>query len=85
MGLIAALIVGGIAGWLAGIIVKGSGHGVLMNVVIGIIGGFRLGRQRTQSLRFDRGCHRGRGRTVMDRQQDQDLRLPGIGGAQALQ
>ena len=40
MGLIAALIVGGIAGWLAGIIVKGSGHGVIMNIVIGIIGAF---------------------------------------------
>ena len=39
MGLIAALIVGGIAGWLAGVIMKGQGHGVLMNIVIGIVGG----------------------------------------------
>jgi len=39
MGLIAALIVGGIAGWLAGIIMKGQGQGVMMNIVIGIIGG----------------------------------------------
>ena len=39
MGLIASLIVGGIAGWLAGVILKGKGHGILMNIVIGIIGG----------------------------------------------
>ena len=39
MGFIAYLIVGGIAGWLAGVIMKGSGHGLLMNIVIGIIGG----------------------------------------------
>ncbi|MGD8346061.1 MAG: GlsB/YeaQ/YmgE family stress response membrane protein [Lysobacterales bacterium] len=39
MGLIASLIVGGIAGWLAGVILKGRGHGILMNIIIGIIGG----------------------------------------------
>jgi uncharacterized membrane protein YeaQ/YmgE (transglycosylase-associated protein family) len=39
MGLLAALIVGGIAGWLAGVIMKGQGHGILMNIVIGIVGG----------------------------------------------
>jgi uncharacterized membrane protein YeaQ/YmgE (transglycosylase-associated protein family) len=38
-GLFAALIVGGIAGWLAGLIMRGHGHSVLMNVVVGIIGG----------------------------------------------
>ncbi|MEE4217986.1 MAG: GlsB/YeaQ/YmgE family stress response membrane protein [Xanthomonadales bacterium] len=40
MGLIASLIVGGVAGWLAGIIMKGQGQGVLMNIVVGVIGGF---------------------------------------------
>ena len=38
-GIIASLIVGGIAGWLAGLIMKGKGLGVLMNIVVGIIGG----------------------------------------------
>jgi uncharacterized membrane protein YeaQ/YmgE (transglycosylase-associated protein family) len=33
------LIVGAIAGWLAGLLAKGSGYGILGNVVIGIIGG----------------------------------------------
>jgi uncharacterized membrane protein YeaQ/YmgE (transglycosylase-associated protein family) len=38
MGIIAALIIGGIAGWLAGKIVRGAGFGLLGNIVIGIIG-----------------------------------------------
>src|SRR5947209_1440424 len=32
------LIVGAIAGWLAGLIVKGGGFGLLGNIVIGIVG-----------------------------------------------
>ncbi len=38
MGIIARIIVGAIAGWLAGLIVKGAGFGLLGNIVIGIIG-----------------------------------------------
>ena len=38
--IIIALIIGGIAGWLAGIIVKGAGFGVIGNIVIGIVGAF---------------------------------------------
>lgn len=37
-GLIASLIIGAIAGWLAGEIVKGSGQGVLVNIIVGIVG-----------------------------------------------
>ena len=33
------IIIGAVAGWLAGLIVKGSGSGLLLNIVIGIIGG----------------------------------------------
>lgn len=32
------IIVGGIAGWLAGLIVRGFGFGILGNIVIGILG-----------------------------------------------
>jgi uncharacterized membrane protein YeaQ/YmgE (transglycosylase-associated protein family) len=32
------LFIGGIAGWLAGLIVKGYGFGLLGNIVVGIIG-----------------------------------------------
>jgi len=34
------IIIGGIAGWLAGKIVKGSGSGILVDIVVGVIGGF---------------------------------------------
>lgn len=34
------LIVGGIAGWLAGMIVKGGGFGLIGDIVVGIIGAF---------------------------------------------
>jgi uncharacterized membrane protein YeaQ/YmgE (transglycosylase-associated protein family) len=38
MGILAALIIGAIAGWLAGLIVHGAGFGLIGNIVIGIIG-----------------------------------------------
>jgi uncharacterized membrane protein YeaQ/YmgE (transglycosylase-associated protein family) len=38
--LLTILLIGGIAGWLAGLIVKGYGFGLLGNIVIGIIGAF---------------------------------------------
>jgi len=36
MGIIAALVIGAIAGWLAGKIVRGAGFGLLGNIVLGI-------------------------------------------------
>ncbi len=38
--LIVWLVVGAIAGWLAGVIVKGYGFGLVGNIVVGIIGAF---------------------------------------------
>ena len=38
--LIIFLIVGAIAGWLAGVAVKGYGFGLLGNIVVGVIGSF---------------------------------------------
>jgi uncharacterized membrane protein YeaQ/YmgE (transglycosylase-associated protein family) len=32
------IIVGGIAGWLAGKLMKGGGFGILVNVLLGIVG-----------------------------------------------
>jgi uncharacterized membrane protein YeaQ/YmgE (transglycosylase-associated protein family) len=34
------LIVGAVAGWLAGVIVKGGGFGLIGDIVVGIIGAF---------------------------------------------
>jgi uncharacterized membrane protein YeaQ/YmgE (transglycosylase-associated protein family) len=38
--IVIALVVGGIGGFLAGIIVKGAGFGLIGNIVIGVIGAF---------------------------------------------
>lgn len=37
--LLVYLIIGGISGWLAGVLWKGNGFGLIGNIVIGIIGG----------------------------------------------
>ncbi|MEZ4934686.1 MAG: GlsB/YeaQ/YmgE family stress response membrane protein [Saprospiraceae bacterium] len=34
------LIVGAVAGWLAGTLFKGGGFGLIGNIIIGIVGGF---------------------------------------------
>ncbi|HEY7992536.1 MAG TPA: GlsB/YeaQ/YmgE family stress response membrane protein [Stellaceae bacterium] len=39
-GIIAIIVIGIIAGWLAGLVVKGTGFGLLGDLVIGIIGAF---------------------------------------------
>ena len=41
--LIIFLIVGAVAGWLAGQIMKGRGFGIIGNMIVGIIGGFAGG------------------------------------------
>jgi uncharacterized membrane protein YeaQ/YmgE (transglycosylase-associated protein family) len=38
--IIAMIIIGAIAGWLAGKLVQGFGFGLIWNIVIGIIGAF---------------------------------------------
>jgi len=38
VGLLTWLVVGVIVGWLAGIVVKGRGFGLIGNIVIGVIG-----------------------------------------------
>jgi uncharacterized membrane protein YeaQ/YmgE (transglycosylase-associated protein family) len=41
--LIIMLIVGAVAGWLAGLIVRGFGFGLIGNIIVGIIGAFIAG------------------------------------------
>jgi uncharacterized membrane protein YeaQ/YmgE (transglycosylase-associated protein family) len=38
MTILAVLVIGAIAGWLAGLIVRGAGFGLIGNIVIGIVG-----------------------------------------------
>jgi uncharacterized membrane protein YeaQ/YmgE (transglycosylase-associated protein family) len=49
--IIVMLVVGAIAGWLAGNIVRGFGYGLLWNIVVGIIGAF-IGVWLLQKLGF---------------------------------
>lgn len=41
--LLVFIIIGAIAGWLAGLIVKGFGLGLIGNIVVGIVGSFIAG------------------------------------------
>src|SRR3974390_2554426 len=41
--LIIWLIVGGVAGWLAGMVVKGGGYGLIGDIVVGIVGALIAG------------------------------------------
>lgn len=37
------LLIGAVAGWLAGVLVKGYGFGIVGNIIVGIIGAFVAG------------------------------------------
>ena len=41
--IIIMLIIGAVAGWLAGLIVNGIGFGLIGNIVVGIVGAFIAG------------------------------------------
>jgi uncharacterized membrane protein YeaQ/YmgE (transglycosylase-associated protein family) len=40
VGFVSFLLIGALAGWLSGVIIKGRGFGALGNVLVGIIGAF---------------------------------------------
>lgn len=39
-GIIAWLVVGLVAGWLAGQVMRGGGYGIMMDIVLGVVGAF---------------------------------------------
>jgi uncharacterized membrane protein YeaQ/YmgE (transglycosylase-associated protein family) len=39
-GLIVWLVIGALAGWLAGVLVKGGGYGLIGDIIVGIVGAF---------------------------------------------
>jgi uncharacterized membrane protein YeaQ/YmgE (transglycosylase-associated protein family) len=39
-GILAWLLIGAIAGWLAGVVMRGGGFGLLADIAIGIVGAF---------------------------------------------
>ncbi|MBU2784603.1 MAG: GlsB/YeaQ/YmgE family stress response membrane protein [Acidithiobacillus ferriphilus] len=40
LSIITFLVIGGVAGWLAGLLVKGRGFGIIGDIIVGIIGAF---------------------------------------------
>jgi uncharacterized membrane protein YeaQ/YmgE (transglycosylase-associated protein family) len=40
MNLLWSLLIGGVAGWLAGKLMKGEGYGLVVNILLGLVGGF---------------------------------------------
>jgi uncharacterized membrane protein YeaQ/YmgE (transglycosylase-associated protein family) len=55
-GLIIWLVIGAVAGWLAGTLIKGGGFGLIGDIVVGIVGAF-IGGWLAQRL----GIHIGNG------------------------
>lgn len=51
MGILSWIVVGLIAGWIAGMVMKGSGYGVIGNIIVGIVGALLGGYLST--LLFD--------------------------------
>jgi uncharacterized membrane protein YeaQ/YmgE (transglycosylase-associated protein family) len=39
MGILSWIVVGLIAGWLAGLVVRGSGYGMIGDIIVGVLGG----------------------------------------------
>ncbi|TSE03258.1 MULTISPECIES: GlsB/YeaQ/YmgE family stress response membrane protein [Aquimarina] len=40
MGIIITILIGAVAGWLGSLIYKGSGLGIIGNIIVGIVGSF---------------------------------------------
>jgi uncharacterized membrane protein YeaQ/YmgE (transglycosylase-associated protein family) len=38
--LLVTLIVGAVAGWLAGLVMRGSGYGIIGDIIVGLLGAF---------------------------------------------
>jgi uncharacterized membrane protein YeaQ/YmgE (transglycosylase-associated protein family) len=53
MGLLSWIVVGLIAGWLAGLVMKGSGFGFVVNIIVGVVGGLLGGWVGSSLLHID--------------------------------
>jgi uncharacterized membrane protein YeaQ/YmgE (transglycosylase-associated protein family) len=38
--LLVTIVVGGVAGWLAGLVMRGSGYGIIGDIIVGLLGAF---------------------------------------------
>jgi uncharacterized membrane protein YeaQ/YmgE (transglycosylase-associated protein family) len=44
MEVVGLVVSGGLAGWIAGTLLRGAGYGLVVNIVIGVVGGIVGGR-----------------------------------------
>jgi uncharacterized membrane protein YeaQ/YmgE (transglycosylase-associated protein family) len=45
------IVIGGVAGWLAGLVMRGSGYGILGDVIVGLVGAF-IGNWLLRAMNF---------------------------------
>ncbi len=57
MSILSWIVVGLIAGWLAGIVMKGGGYGLIGDIVVGVIGGLLGGWIATTFLNIGAGVN----------------------------
>jgi uncharacterized membrane protein YeaQ/YmgE (transglycosylase-associated protein family) len=38
--LLMTIVIGGLAGWLAGLVMRGSGYGIIGDIIVGLVGAF---------------------------------------------
>ena len=57
MGLLSWIVVGLIAGWLAGQVMRGGGYGLLGDIVVGVVGGLLGGWIATSLLHLGAGVN----------------------------
>jgi uncharacterized membrane protein YeaQ/YmgE (transglycosylase-associated protein family) len=55
MGILSWIVVGLIAGWLAGMVMKGGGYGLIGDIIVGVIGGLLGGWIATTFLHISAG------------------------------
>ena len=55
MGILAWIVVGLIAGWLAGMVMRGGGYGVLGDIIVGVVGALLGGWIATTFLHIGAG------------------------------
>jgi len=55
MGILSWIVVGLIAGWLAGMVMKGGGYGLIGDIIVGVVGGLLGGWIATTFLHIGAG------------------------------
>ena len=55
MGILSWIVVGLIAGWLAGMVMRGGGYGLIGDIIVGVVGGLLGGWIATSLLHIGAG------------------------------